>query len=232
MELNYLLFGNGPSRKELDLNSFRNSINASLAIGCNAIWKDLPNIDYIVCYDDEPVKQMVKENYIKGQYEFEKLIIPNKFEKNLLERANSGYYALKFFSEKMSTRTSYNDKNFHMVGVDSFLENSTGNCYSYSQTGFIHHTSNDQSKNLIRSMVNIFDKHLDIMYHIYTNGMKMREIELPRNVIVATEPFKANLLKNFVIPVPGINNISTDLTYVPVNHGLKKGTELKLALAN
>jgi hypothetical protein len=80
-------------------------------------------------------------------------------------------------------------------------------------------------------MVNIFDKHLDIMYHIYTNGAEMRKIELPCNVIIETEPFKANLLKNFVIPAPGINNISTDLTYVTVNHGLKKEKELILALA-
>lgn len=140
MDQKYLLIGNGPSREGLDLRKFGESYNRT--IGCNSIWKDMSSIDYIVCWDNEPIIDMVNAINAKKltQLFLDKLVKPDWFAKQN-NVSNSGIYALKFFSQKLHEIELADTKSFDLLGVDCFLENGNGNCYSYGEDPIKHSVS-------------------------------------------------------------------------------------------
>jgi hypothetical protein len=123
------IIGNGPSRKEIDLNTL---VGLAPTYGCNAIYRDFPKVDYLIAMDDGIVQE-IKENFTSshpGQ-----VIVPTDYRKwespeysPVIRRANAGMLAMEEAIERGA-------KVLYCIGFDFMLEGaeSTGNVYEGTQ---------------------------------------------------------------------------------------------------
>lgn len=203
-----LLIGNGVSRSTVDLeNLARHYI---LTIGCNAVWKSFPAVNYVVCWDIDPIVDMVENHYLtKSDDPHQSLwrnrnsiVLPNKLDKDEYVRewpclmANSGMYAIHYLKKKFT----WIDE-IHMIGFDSLAEfkENADNLYEYKEAGktIISQSSITLMRNDFYKMFKKLDK---IKFRIMTNEKEPyipRNEEIPENV----EWDKRQINPKYVLPL-------------------------------
>ena len=134
------IIGNGVSRKPIDLHQLKNE---GTIFGCNALYRDFPDYDYLISIDNEIIDEVTVEA------KDERLIIPPEAERWELngsgKRSNAGMNA-------MLEAIRRNHKKLYCLGFDFLVRGdiSTDNIYKNSFAyGPLTHAS--QSDNFNRT---------------------------------------------------------------------------------
>ena len=122
------IVGNGPSRKTIDTQVLQERADIT-TIGCNAIYRDHPNIDYVVAIDDGMIKECQE-----GIGERSTLVIPpvdQRYESALYNttrrRSNAGMNA-------MSLAIEQGHDLLYCIGFDFMIEDTDPGSNVYAGT--------------------------------------------------------------------------------------------------
>ena len=117
------IIGNGPTREEIDLNTL---VGKGEIYGCNALYRDFSNFDYLVVIDEQ-FKKLIDHAGTEG-LDNGKLIFPPEeecVEETTGRRGNAGMNAMKEAIKRGATKLFC--LGFDFVHTD--VEISTGNIY-------------------------------------------------------------------------------------------------------
>lgn len=165
-----LLIGNGPSRKNIDIKSFKYDIlkhDSNIVLptfGCNAIWRDfdISLFTGICIWDVEPLKDILSTIGVTTNI----LLIPYEIDRKKVLHSNSGMFLLHFVAEK------YPANNIHIIGFDQLIRNgSKSSLYGYE--GPAHNEPYVLSSSLYKDRSNEMTSWIInndyTQYHVYTN---------------------------------------------------------------
>ena len=118
------IIGNGPTRKEIDLNTL---VVKGVIYGCNALYRDFDKFDYLVVIDEQ-FRKLIEAGGKEGVVEGTKLILPPDeecIEETTGRRGNAGMNAMKEAIKRGATKLFC--LGFDFIHTD--VEINTGNIY-------------------------------------------------------------------------------------------------------
>ena len=168
------IVGNGVSRKNIDLN---NLVGHGPIFGCNALYRDFEDWDYLISFDTGMVREIREQNFeCKGT-----VVIP-PVEKHyesieyspFRRRSNAGMIAMESAIERKHTI-------LYCFGMDFVLEGdvSTDNVYKNTTNyGPETHATKDDNYHRIRYLKWFLDKYSDIKFiFVFPDGLKTKTID-------------------------------------------------------
>jgi hypothetical protein len=113
-----VIIGNGPSREGFDLSIF---IDKATTIGCNAVYRDFPDVDWIAFIDEGVADELKRVGWAPSKTILpsqDELYEPAEYNPPYRFKNNAGALAI---TKTMQQKPAANREPVYLIGIDCFL---------------------------------------------------------------------------------------------------------------